>query len=47
MITILGITLITFVISMGVSHYVLKRKLFHDIELKSKLNEQIFGITFG
>jgi hypothetical protein len=32
---------------MAVSHYVLKRKLFHDIELKSKLNEQIFGITFG
>lgn len=47
MLTILFMTFTTFFISMAVSHYFLKRKLFHDIELKSKLNEQIFGITFG
>ncbi|CAI2367242.1 unnamed protein product [Moneuplotes crassus] len=32
---------------MILSHYVLRKKLFHDIELKSRFNAHIFGITFG
>jgi hypothetical protein len=47
MLIILLLTVITFSISMTLSHYMLMRKLFHDIELKSRLNEHIFGITFG
>ena len=46
MLTLLFLNVLSVLIAFCVSFYLLKQKIFEDVELKSKLNQYLFSVTF-